>query len=597
MAEETFKEKQEELLESDSSQEIRFVGSEDSFEDPRIDLIGKVIEGRYEILSFIGEGGVGTVYKAKHLLLNKTIAIKFLIPSLVRDKRALQRFKTEAEITCSLSHQNIVTVREYGFSDGCPFLVMDYMEGKSLKDVISENEELTEKQIIEWILQVLDALEYAHSLGVIHRDIKPANIVFEELNDNLTAKILDFGIAKIIETEVELQSGVTRTGELFGTPTYMSPEQCSGKEVDTRSDIYSIGCVLFELIAKTPPFQGKSALEIFMKHINDPIPDVESTQFSSDLKTVIKKCLLKNPDDRYPSVGFLKQDLKCIHDGKKVSISFPSNRESKKILKIWMAVSAVLLIVAISTTTLYLSNSQNSNLTGWQGYVNDAKNATRQGKKKEASKLLEKALSIARAQKEPAEVRLQILYDLVDSYRRNMDYKSLVKTAREYVNLAYQIDAIRDSESMLFQLAHTEYQIGEFDNVVKDSQLLERSLLASRGESAPALITVYYLLGLAHYAKGDLVASEEALLKCVNKFNQIHIRGYDGTVGIAHWTLAQIYKKKNKLGKVHKHLKLASDSRAAILTIKGTTDIIEKRLLMLPVAEELNAVSEILNKN
>ena len=588
------------LVESQEDKPVRYVSSDVSFQEQRDFYIGKILEDRYEIEAFIGEGGVGAVYKAKHLLMNKTVAVKFLVPSLVKDQRAFKRFKTEAEITCNLSHQNIVTVREYGISDGNPFLVMDFIEGQTLRDFMSSGQKPAENRIIDWILQVTEALEYAHSVKVIHRDIKPGNIVIEDGGPTETVKILDFGIAKLVESENLETTGATRTGELFGTPTYMSPEQCRGGEIDTRSDIYSIGCVLYELASGKPPFEAQSALEIFVHHTSEPVPPIESQNISKSFKQVIYKCLMKNPDDRYQDVEELKRDLKRIRAGEKVSIKLAKDRQPPKSdIRLKIALAASLLCCA-TFAVLYFSNGFSSLeekvLPEWEVLVKKADKAIEQKDREQAIVHLNRALAVARKSNSKAQVRLDILYRLAVNYKLNFDYKSFKRVAREYVKLAFQVGEDAKAENLLANIAMYEFENSEYDDALKDLRLLERSALASRKDDYSMFIRVYELMGRIYFACGDMENAETYLLKCIKIRNRIHMAGYDGCSGFAHWTLAKMYKARNELDKAYKHLKLSKDSKQAILSLTRATTGPEREFLALPIEEEFDSLAQTLNR-
>jgi serine/threonine protein kinase len=276
-------------------------------------LSGKTIGEQYELLTPLGAGGMSVVYKAKHLLLNKIVAIKVLSPQRILDDSAIQRFQQEAKAACHLGHQNIVVTRDFGTDDaGRPYLVMDYISGESLEQLIrgKDGKTFDPKDVVHIISQITAGMAYAHKLGVIHRDIKPANIIVSEKDGEVTATLVDFGIAKIVTGE-EGQN-LTQTGEVFGSPLYMSPEQCLGKKVDGRSDIYSIGCVMYEMLTGAPPFMGDGALATLMMHVNDEpqnLHDDRSEELVRRLSFIVQKCLSKDPGNRYQTMGDLGADL------------------------------------------------------------------------------------------------------------------------------------------------------------------------------------------------------------------------------------------------------------------------------------------------
>jgi eukaryotic-like serine/threonine-protein kinase len=214
-------------------------------------LIGSVFAERYLIDSVLGLGGMSIVYKAQHSLMNRTVAIKMLHRSLKEDTLALERFRLEAQAASSLNHQNVITVYDFGISPtGEPFFVMDCIEGESLENLIDRKGRVPFMRAIAIFKQVCDGLEAAHKKGIIHRDLKPANVILMKREDGTEmVKLVDFGIAKLLPQGGKQQQQLTKTGEVFGSPIYMSPEQCLGRELDTRADIYALGCLMYEAVA------------------------------------------------------------------------------------------------------------------------------------------------------------------------------------------------------------------------------------------------------------------------------------------------------------------------------------------------------------
>ncbi|MGD9683583.1 MAG: protein kinase [Candidatus Obscuribacterales bacterium] len=293
------------------------------------EMVGTTVGGHYEILSVLGKGGMSTVYKARHILLDRIVAIKFVLPKLVHDEKTIWRFQQEAKAATSLQHPNICGVKEFGLDErGCPFLVMDLIDGQTLKELIGKR--LAEKRIIELARQICAGLEYAHAQGVIHRDLKPENIVVtRDKSGSEEVKILDFGIAKLLRDDEE-GPNLTKTGDIFGTPTYMSPEQCLGKRVDRRSDIYSLGCLLYEMAAGKPPFASESSLEMLMLHVNESPPPLEKLAVTTDMEKIIYCCLRKDPDERYQSIKDLASDLEDLDQGLQADIARTTARTWKK---------------------------------------------------------------------------------------------------------------------------------------------------------------------------------------------------------------------------------------------------------------------------
>ncbi len=266
---------------------------------------------KYEILERIGAGGMGTIYKARQILLDKLMAIKVL--SRCDDANANVRFQVEAKAASSLCHPNLVTFRDFGITHtGMAYIVMDFIEGETLSERIDKCGPMEIREAIEIVLQALAGLQHAHQRFILHRDIKPSNIILSS-NDSLAyVKIVDFGIAKIENSTQNL----THTGQVFGTPLYMSPEQGLGRQLDARSDLYSMGCVMYQMLTGTIPLVGNSAIETIVLRQTSEAPLIGESgvcrQFDSALEKWIAKMLAIHPDDRYQSAEEAAQALLTI---------------------------------------------------------------------------------------------------------------------------------------------------------------------------------------------------------------------------------------------------------------------------------------------
>jgi len=283
---------------------------------------GAIIGGVYEIIKLLGRGGMGEVYLARHAGLGRKCALKVIPPEQVTEI-GWQRFQLEAKAVARLDHVNLVRVTDLGIHDGClPFYAMDYVEGKNLADLLAEQGPMPLKKMTEVFMQVCDGVECAHRAGILHRDLKPANIMLTTpQSGKLTVKVLDFGLAKLTKHDRNKQD-LTAIGEVFGSPFYMSPEQCNGDRLDNRSDIYSLGCTLFECLTGRPPFTGHLASAIIFSHLNGDPPSLESVagsgKFPASIEVVVAKILRKNPAERYQTLSQLKSDLGLVADGKDV---------------------------------------------------------------------------------------------------------------------------------------------------------------------------------------------------------------------------------------------------------------------------------------
>lgn len=278
-------------------------------------LIGTTLAGRYKILSKVGRGGMSIVYKGQHLLMDRIVAIKMLHADLISDPTTISRFQQEARAVSALTHPNVILVFDFGLSSqGLPYLVMDYLQGESLSDIIKQQKHLPVKRCIEIFTQACDALTHAHHKGIIHRDIKPANIMLTvDEEGHEIVKVVDFGIAKMLPRDGEEAIKLTQTGEIFGTPLYMSPEQIMGRPLDVRSDIYSLGCVLYESLTGRPPCLGNNAVDTMNKHLAQEPPHFADVLVDEDIpeaiEAVVWKALAKDPNNRYQTMSDLKQDL------------------------------------------------------------------------------------------------------------------------------------------------------------------------------------------------------------------------------------------------------------------------------------------------
>jgi serine/threonine-protein kinase len=273
------------------------------------------VADKYYLKEFIGEGAMGRVYKAEQLALKKAFAVKSLLPALTHDEASQQRFANEAHNAASLNHPNCVSVVDYGrSSDGAAFIVMEYVEGTTLENIIAESFPLARERIVDITLQVLAALTEAHGLGILHRDLKPDNILVQTLRTHgELAKVLDFGIAKLMDgaPTASQRPGLTNQGMVCGTPEYMSPEQARGEQLDPRSDLYSVGIVLYQMLTDRPPFESESAIEVLHMHLHDePVPPSKLNETEpGPLEAVCLRALAKDPDDRFATANDFREAL------------------------------------------------------------------------------------------------------------------------------------------------------------------------------------------------------------------------------------------------------------------------------------------------
>ena len=270
---------------------------------------GMIIRNKYEILGRLGIGGMGVVYRGRHLTFNEVCAIKIVNDAIAGDPNFLQRFQTEAVVTRKLRHPNAVRVDDFDYTDdGRPFIVMELVEGKNIGEILHEEGPLRVPRAVRVATQAARALGVAHKLGIVHRDIKPGNIILAtDQQDQETTKVLDFGIAKLLESAGDAKPGMTMTGMMVGTPLYMSPEQFMGKkagdDIDGRTDIYSLGVVLYQMVTARLPFEGDTIYSLMMQHMEgNPRPPhelVPELNIPESLSRVILKAIDKSRDKRF----------------------------------------------------------------------------------------------------------------------------------------------------------------------------------------------------------------------------------------------------------------------------------------------------------
>ena len=270
----------------------------------------RVFSNRYELTHLIARGGMAQVYRARDRLLDRPVALKVLFPELSVDRTFVERFRREAQAAANLSHPNIVPVFDWGEDNHTYFIVMEFVDGQPLSAVLRSGGPLPPRRVADIGANVASALAYAHRHGVVHRDVKPGNVLITAEGQ---VKVTDFGIARAVNTEESL----TQTGAVMGTATYFSPEQAEGAGVDARSDIYSLGVVLFEMTTGRPPFLGDSPVAVASKHVRDqpPLPRDLDPSVPPALEAVIMTAMAKSPANRYPTADDLKTDLLRFMDG------------------------------------------------------------------------------------------------------------------------------------------------------------------------------------------------------------------------------------------------------------------------------------------
>jgi len=287
-----------------------------------IALPGDLIDQKYQVIRVLGTGSSATVFLVRGALTDELMAMKMLNKEVVHDDETNKRFEREATALSKLSHDGLVTIYDFGRSaTGRPYFVTDFVEGRSLSEILKKEKRLPARRACAIFIQICEAMEYAHQEGLIHRDLKPSNIMIRtgrSAGPTEGVKIVDFGIVKFAQSSNEQAQNLrlTQDGRVLGSPFYMSPEQCQGKDLDSRSDIYSLGCLMHEVLGGKPPFDGDSALATFVKQVTVPAPSLSAQhpdlEIAAELESIVMKALAKAPDDRYQSMSELADVLNAF---------------------------------------------------------------------------------------------------------------------------------------------------------------------------------------------------------------------------------------------------------------------------------------------
>ncbi|MBS1955597.1 MAG: protein kinase [Cyanobacteria bacterium SZAS-4] len=320
------------------------------------------ISDRLQILGRIGKGGMSVVYKAMHLSMKKPVAVKLLLPHLTSDPKSLKRFQLEAQATANLNHPNIVRIYDCGMTEDQAFIIMDFIEGESLEQILDRETKLMPERALELFTQLCEGINHAHEHGIIHRDLKPSNVMItSDASGVESVKVVDFGIAKLlVDDDGGTKQSLTQTGDVFGSPLYMSPEQCAGEKIDKRSDIYSTGCLMYEVLAGRPPIVGKNFIDTMQKHASDlPRPfvnDVTGSKLAKRLEAIIFTCMAKEPSARYQDMKTIANDLKIAATTGGTEVGDWKDREKSlsQIIKKASKKTRVIRAVALSTVAVGL---------------------------------------------------------------------------------------------------------------------------------------------------------------------------------------------------------------------------------------------------
>ncbi len=322
----------------------------------------KVLGERYELGAMIGTGGMADVYLAQDVRLNRQVAIKILRSDLARDPSFVTRFNKEALSVAALNHPGIVSVYDSGKEDSpsgaMPYIVMEFVEGKTLREIVNKGERFALNRAVEITEGILIALQYSHKNGIIHRDIKPGNIM---ITDNSDVKVMDFGIARAL---ADTGATMTSTWNIIGTAQYLSPEQATGTQADARSDLYSVGCLLYELLAGRPPFTGDTPVAIAYQHVSAPLIPITEIQESlnPDLNAFFSIALAKDANERYQSANAMLKDLKKLIKGEGITTQIPKQIRKEK-ARNRIAALSIALILLVGGVSYFIFNPNQSAVT------------------------------------------------------------------------------------------------------------------------------------------------------------------------------------------------------------------------------------------
>ncbi len=329
-------------------------------------LVGQVLDGRFKVVEPIGTGGMGRVYRAVQQPLNRAVALKILDYNYGagKDEAFRQRFLVEAALTAKLSHPNTITVIDYGCTpNGIFYIAMEYLDGRTLDQVVNDEGPIEWRRVLNIGQQVCRSLREAHNLGVVHRDLKPGNVMLLHADDDTDqVKVLDFGLVKSFIVGQELEGrAITQQGMLMGSPPYMAPEQGEKNHADPRSDIYSLGTVLYEALTGAPPFTGKSAMEVILKHVHQPVPPMRVTgePVPAEMEAFVARCLAKSPMDRFQSMDEVLQALQELSTPQQfatptggIPVQHAPAKTGLRLMPILLFVIAVMLGAGVATTVI-----------------------------------------------------------------------------------------------------------------------------------------------------------------------------------------------------------------------------------------------------
>lgn len=318
---------------------------------------GELFANHFEIINLLGRGGMSKVYKARDTRLDRIVALKTLLPHLLENDESVKRFQREAQSIGDIKHSGVVQVYEFNIANQTPYIVMEYLEGEDLGSIIETEKVLSYERAVPIFIKICDALKTAHGKGVIHRDLKPSNVlVIEQDGEKDIVGVVDFGLAKFMPHANKDVKSLTATGQIFGSPPYMSPEQCQGESLDERADIYSMGCLMYETLTGKPPLIGETPVATVMKQMTEePRPPGRLAEVPPKMEAIILKALRKNPDTRQQSMNELYDELKEFAHLQNIGMEYKPVGISTQILRLNNRIPKKYLIIGVIVTLWLIS--------------------------------------------------------------------------------------------------------------------------------------------------------------------------------------------------------------------------------------------------
>lgn len=542
-------------------------------------MVGRKVADRWELTELLGEGSMSTVYKARELATGKPVVLKALHQHLLAKLPNVKRFEQRAKANSNLRHPNINNFYDFYLGPSNEiYLVCEWLSGQSLEDLLSKSGHLPVNRTIDIFIHVCEALEYAHTEKILHRDLKPSNIAVVKSGGQEQVRVVDFGIAKLLSEEsdeVKSNQYITHTREVFGSPLYMSPEQCMGKKLDPRSDIYSLGCVMYETISGKPPFVGKNVLETAYKHMNEaPKPltaDQPDDPVLARFEVVVLKTLAKDADNRYQSVDDLKHDLKLIRSAgdeewQEQAIALKKTQKLKKLetkklpvsfeMLVFLATSVLLIIVVAVWSLSFLSPDAqdypafNNDLI-W--VVTDKKRDSPVqdfGNREEAARM--NLATVEREKGPECREYADALFNLVDLYIKAGHWADAALHLNHLIDTTKKVGGPMSMGDCYKNLGYCYFMQDEYDEAVEASNKAVEQLEKQYGPVSPAMMLPLQVLGDVYTRKKQLDDAQRVYEKLLAITDGMKGRN-PLEFAKASSKLADIYRRQQKFDLAERH--------------------------------------------